>query len=548
MTRGRARLFAHRDRVADPGARLRRRSAVSALLFAFGCGPPDAAERPTAEIAAREASAPGGAVCATILSTNDTHGRLLPSAYPWSEGRELGGVVAMDAHFDHVRAESPCPVFVFSGGDFMQGTPISNLSDGEATIAAFDLLGYDAAAIGNHEFDWGVEVLRERIGQAGFPILGANIFRRDTGEHPEWARPYAIVERDGVRIGVIGLTTRSTPTMTKPSNVVELRFGSIAEALDRYIPVVRSEGVDFVVVVMHAGGFCDRDATCEGEAMSELGRTSASWDYAVTGHTHSLVETEIRGIPVVQSLSNSTAFGMGRLQRTADGAVSADLLEVRRPYADLHSPDPEVEALVEQYWLAIADRAQRIVVTFAEPMRHFRDRGEEPLGRLITDAQRAATGTQVAMMNNGGIRRGFEAGPVTWEELFELHPFANRLVVLRLPGRQLLAALEHALGTAGRPAAHLSGLTVRYDPAKARGQRVVSAVLESGDNVRPDELYTVTVNDFMAEGGNGYVMFGEAESENLTDYVDLDVLDEYVSALPQPVPPPTEARWIAEGG
>ena len=145
--------------------------------------------------------------CAVILSTNDEHGGLLPAVQPWSGNRPAGGAEAIAAYVNGVRQTSPCPVFLFSGGDLMQGTLISNLTSGRATIDVMNEIGYDAAALGNHEFDWGIRILQKRMRQARFPILSANTYEKGTNLHPRWVEPYAILERDGVRIGVIGATT-----------------------------------------------------------------------------------------------------------------------------------------------------------------------------------------------------------------------------------------------------------------------------------------------------------------------------------------------------
>ncbi|MFQ5690309.1 MAG: bifunctional metallophosphatase/5'-nucleotidase [Gemmatimonadota bacterium] len=533
-----------RKRGGRPGATRRGASglavlAAAAALLSASCSTRE--QIPNAPRADR-------AACATILSTNDSHGYLLPTTTRWSGDREVGGAAALGGYFEEVRAGAAgCPVFLLSAGDIMQGTPISNLVDGESTIAAFNALGYDAAAIGNHEFDWTVEVLQTRIAQARFPMLGANIYIEGTDRHPAWARPYAILERRGVRVGVVGAVTRSTPTVTRPANVTGLEFRSISEALDRYIPELRARGVDFVVVLLHAGGFCDEQGACDGEAIRELQATTAPFDYAVTGHTHTHIETVIHGAPVVQSFAYTTAFGVGRLRRDSTGAVERHLVEVRTAYVDRVTPDPEIAGLVEEYRARVSPEVDRVVATLAEPLDIVPGR-EHVLGRLIADAQRSATSTQVALMNNGGIRRSLPAGPVTYGTLFELQPFQNALVKLDLSGSLLLAALEHALGSKGTPDAHISGLTVRYDPAAPAGGRILSASLADGTPIRPGERYTVTVNDFMATGGSGFDMFQRATSTEPTGIVDVDALADYLAALPQPVRGPADPRWLAVGG
>ena len=483
--------------------------------------------------------------CALILSTSDTHGHLLPSTPAWAHGHALGGAALLEAYFRREEAGSPCPAFRFSAGDLMQGTPISNLLGGRSTIAAFDSMGYDAAAFGNHEFDWGTDTLVARVHQAGFPFLGANIYVQGTDRHPAWDRPWTVVRRGGVRVGVVGVTTRSTPVTTMPSKVAGLEFRSLSATIDRYVPVLRSRGVDFVVVLLHAGGFCsEHGRSCHGEALDALRATRSRWDYAIAGHTHTLIRTRVRGRPVVQSYANGVAFARERLARGEVDSAEAELATVTTAWPGDVRPDPALARLVERFRSRVAGRVERRVAVLAEPLARGARGAEYALGDLIADAQRSATGAAAAIMNDGGIRRSLPAGPVTYADLFELQPFGNALVRLRLSGRMLRRALEHALEEDG-PHAHVSGLTVCYEPSAPAGHRIRSILVDGRGPVRPDSLYTVTVNDFMAAGGSGFAMLREARSASPTDVADLDALVGYLAHRPQPVRAPTPDRWRA---
>ncbi len=451
-------------------------------------------------------------------------------------------MAALGTYFERVRSESPdCPVFLFSAGDMMQGTTMSNLVEGESIIEAFNLLGYDAAAIGNHEFDWGVEVLKERLEQADFPVLGANVYVKGTDRHPDWLLPFAVVERAGVRIGVVGAVTRSTPTTSMPARVEEFEFRSIAQALDRYIPELRRLDVDFVIAVLHAGGRCDEDGSCSGEAMAELRRTTAAFDYAITGHAHGTpLRTRLGRAPIAQGLAYTLAFGVGRLERGPDGSVAGELVEFPVTYVDQVEPDSALAELVGRYREAVAEVAERRIATLARPL--VRSGGEYGLGRLIADAHRAATGTPLAMTNNGGIRHGLPAGSLTYGDLFEVQPFQNTLLRLRLRGEDLLAMLEQGVGQNG-PRIHVSGMVVRYDPDARRGSRIMAVELHGGGEVYRDSLYWLTANNFVATGGGGFYALLEAVEVEETGIVDLDALIAYLKKMPQPVEAPEDRRW-----
>jgi 2',3'-cyclic-nucleotide 2'-phosphodiesterase/3'-nucleotidase/5'-nucleotidase len=523
-------------------------------------------EKASAEQAPR--SAPGGeahggnvvkASAATkrlrVLATNDFHGNLLPTKPGFARGASVGGAAAMAGYFARERAAVDAPTVLIDGGDVMQGTPISNLSEGRATVDYYNQVGYTAAALGNHEFDWGIETLKQRVRQANFAWLGANIYVKGTDTLPSWVRPTAMVTLpgcprsampcDSVKVGIIGIATESTPLTTRPSNVTTLSFGDEAAAVDRWVPHLRAAGADFVIVTAHSGAFCDRDdpsKNCRGEIVDVAKRVKHRPDLIVSGHTHSLVNTVINGVRIVQANNNGTRFSVVDLERISPDSVRAVVQMQPITYVDSVRADSAVGALVQRYADEVGPKVKEVITTLQAPLT--REGDEYALGNLIVDAQRAATGTQVALMNNGGIRTELLAGPVRYEDLFRLQPFANTLVTMRLGGAQLLKALENVVGQGPRPDAHISGMRVQYDPSAAVGKRVISATLNDGAPIIPEGVYTVTVNDFMAEGGDGYASLTEGTEVKKTGIVDLDTLIDYLRKQPQPLPVPATGRLV----
>src|SRR6185437_4868412 len=196
--------------------------------------------------------------------------------------------------------------------------PVSNFNFGRPAIAALNALGIDAAAIGNHEFDWTVDTLRARMAEAHYRFLAANITDSAGNARPDWAEPFTVIERGGARVAVIGLALPATPQTTSPRNVRGLAFRDGAQAVRRVLPQARAAG-DYVIVVAHVGGFCDGDgaaaplapATCHGEIIDlARGLDSGSVDLIVSGHTHSLVNTVVNGIPIVQARSSGAGIAV----------------------------------------------------------------------------------------------------------------------------------------------------------------------------------------------------------------------------------------------
>ena len=538
----------------------RRRAALISGLLVFSAACVPAARRSPAS-AGDSTGSPAGAVRRVVLlrviATNDFHGALEPTTPAFARGRQVGGAATLAGYFTRARADG-VPTVLVDGGDVMQGTLVSNLSGGKATVEYYNQVGYSAAAIGNHEFDWGIDTLRARIADARFAWLGANIFVKGTDTLPSWSRPTSLVTLpsctaaaapcDSVRVGFVGIATTATPTTTMPSNVASLRFGDEAEAVDRWVPVLRQQGADFVIVTAHSGAFCQAPtfATgCTGEIVEVARRVRSRPDLIVSGHTHSRVNTVVNGIPIVQAFSGGTSFSIVELERVSPDSVAARVVGQPTAYGDETAPDSAVAALVRRYADAVGPRVNAVVTSLERPLP--REGAEYPLGNLIADAQRAATGTQVAMVNNGGIRTELGAGEVRYGELFRVQPFANTLVVLELTGDQLLRALEQAV-RGSQPSVHVSGIRVRFDRRRQVGDRVVQAVLDGGGPISPGGRYTVTVNNFMHEGGDGFAVLREAVAARPTGIVDLDALVDYLRSRPRPVSPPTADRWTAEPG
>jgi 2',3'-cyclic-nucleotide 2'-phosphodiesterase (5'-nucleotidase family) len=516
---------------------------VSAALAALaGCAPrpPGVAPEPEAERVVR----------VRIVHTNDFHGRLLPQ--PGTGAGPVGGSAVLAAHFDSARARFDGPTLLLSAGDDLQGTAVSNLSWGRAVVDVQNRKRYDAAALGNHEFDWGLDTLRARVADSRFPWLAANLYETATGRHPAWAQPWVLIERDGVRVGVIGLAQEQTPELVMAGITEGLEFRSSPEAVDRYAAEARAAGADFVVVVAHEGVVCrepgsaptEPSAGCEGRLADIARQVRVPVDLFLGGHTHLRNFTDASGVPVMQALRFGEAFSLVDLERR--GGETRILYRAILPASAAGvDPDTAVARVVADWEEALRPVSERVITELAEPLDHFdRQPGEFPLGSLLADAQRLATGADVGFVNVGGIRRGLPRGPVTFGMLFELQPFQNDMVVVELSGALLRETLELALGPDGRPRVHLSGLRVEYDSAAPAGHRIQRLILDDGRVLGPADPVTVGTTSFVAAGGDGYVQFRQGLARP-TGLLDLDVLIQHLQSLPRPVAAPVGSRWRA---
>jgi len=485
-----------------------------------------------------------GAPRLRIIATNDFHGALEPR--PDAGGVMRGGAAYVAAMIESAKKECApqCETLVLDGGDMFQGTPASNLAFGRPVVDYYNEMGYAAAALGNHEFDWGVDTLKARMRDARYAILGANV-RYSDGRDVPWIRDDTLITRGNTRIGVIGFSTVLTPTTTRPANVVGLRFDDPAPIVSARAKALRLRGADVIVVIAHAGAFCNSSGTddCHGEIIDFARALSEKVDAIVSGHTHSLVDYAVSGTPIVQARSSGRAVGVIDIPLSAGKPSGTAHEEVREVVDSAISPVPRVDSLVKAATSRVAQFVNRKVAEVAAALD--REGEQYPLGNLIADAQRWAGKGDVAIMNNGGIRASLRAGTATYGSLFEIQPFGNTLYRLRMTGAQLRDYLERVVAR-DELRDHVSGITIGYNPELPAGKRIVSITFPAGRTLADGASYDVIVNDFMATGGEG---MGPPEGARSTPLgiADLDALVSYLKSLPSPIRAPAEARiFIAQ--
>ncbi len=473
-----------------------------------------------------QSAAAAKAASIRIISTNDFHGAL--EARPDGNFGMRGGAAQVAAMIHRAESEcsGSCASIYLDAGDEFQGTPASNLAYGRPVVDLLNSLNLAASAIGNHEFDWGQDTLRARMHQAHYAMLGANIHYSDGRDVP-WIRADTIVTRGGVKIGIVGIATTLTPSTTKASNVVGLRFDDPVATVNAHAKSLRARGADLVIVVEHDGAFCNRDTGCRGEIIELAQHLTEPVDAIVSGHTHSLVNTTVKGIPIVQAMSSGRAIGV--IDLPVDRASRANTHEeVRYVNTDSITADPGADLLQRGATQSVASIVARPIATIAEDMPR---RGEQyPLGNLIADAQRAAAHADVGVMNNGGIRADLRAGPASYGSLFEIQPFGNLLVRLTVRGKDLRTYLESFVAR-GAPRNHVSGVVMHYDLSRPAGSRIVS-VNVAGAPLNDARDYSIALTDFMATSGEGLALTNSAVKQETLGIVDLDALIAFVQSQP----------------
>jgi 2',3'-cyclic-nucleotide 2'-phosphodiesterase (5'-nucleotidase family) len=432
-------------------------------------------------------------------------------------GHTTGGVSYLAGVVKQLREETGGKCILLDGGDWGQGSYESKLTQGKTLIDVMNSLGYDAAEIGNHEFDWGRKALDERIERARFPILAANI--KEQGDLLKGVKPYTVKEVDGLKVGIIGVITTDTPGTTDTRNLKGLKFESPKSAVEKYLPELESQGVDLVVLLSHQGDVEDK----------KTARTVPALDVIVGGHSHTVIEKPEKSgnAIVVQSGTGGDYVGALKLQVDPQRRKIVSFTNSLIPVTDeTAKPDPEIERIIAPIVSEANERTSAFVGESRVNLTHDRRKVlETVLGNVLTDAMREATGCEIALQNAGGIRDQIAKGTITYGDLYRVLPFDKYVVSMTLTGSQIKSLLESS-ARRSKGNLHVSGLTMDIDP-KGQPGRKVSNIKVNGEPLQMRTVYTVATDDFLAGGANGFTTFREGKNREFGGLV-VDALRAYI--------------------
>ncbi|MET0497376.1 MAG: bifunctional metallophosphatase/5'-nucleotidase [Steroidobacteraceae bacterium] len=535
-----------------------------------------------------------------LVAFNDFHGHLnphgatLPAVDPQAPGNRFdlpaGGIAYLATLISQLKASNPLTTVV-AAGDMIGGAPlVSSLFHHEPSIEVLNRIGLEFSSVGNHEFDAGrAELLRIQKGGcfagavadtcrngvfagAQFRYLAANVIDRTTDKSflPGYAiKKYAVAGGRSVEIAFIGLVLKGTPSLVMPSGIEGLDFIDEADAANALVPELRARGIESIGVLIHEGGYTTQtafdDATCpdfKGPILRIMDRLDPAIDVVISGHTHRAYVCRHGGRLV------TSAGSEGRIVTDIDltidaksgniASASARQLAVVNDTAlnPLPSDYPTVAAderllsILNLYNSAAAPLAQREVGRITQEMpRAPAPSGESMLGDVIADAQLAATrerglgGSQIAFMNGGGIRTDLRGrnGHVSYNDAFSIHPFGNGLITLSLSGAQIDTLLEQQWSHSENQLQVSRGFSYEWNAAAPLGRRVdIGSIRLNGVAIDPVKTYRVTVNEFLAQGGDGYSVLIDG-TERIRGVTDVQALTEYL-AENSPLAPPAIDR------
>ena len=500
---------------------------------------------------------PPGTIRFTVLHTNDHHGRF------WKNNDGEYGMAARKTLIDQVRQEVAAQggtTLLLDGGDINTGVPESDTQDAEPDFKGMRAIGYDAMAVGNHEFDKPWPVLSKQIGWAGFPVLSANIYKGGQ----RLFQPYQLFERGGLKIAVLGLTTDDTRKMVDPANVEGVEFRRPAAEAAALLPELKAQA-HVVIAATHMGHYPNAQHGVNAPGDVEMAREVKGLDLIVGGHSQNPVcmleqmgasrrnEAYVPGTPCQPDRQNGTwivqAHEWGKYVGRADfeytqGQLTlvkyallpvnlmktvkgADGKDSKQPYTEKIAEDPAMLALLQPYQDKGRAALDAVVGESDGALNGQRDTvRSQPtnLGVFIATVMMQKARADLAIMNSGGVRDSLPAGKLTYKDVLKVQPFGNMVAVVELTGAELWAYLQAAMKMSPGSGAFPQFAGVRL---VSEGGKLVSASVR-GAPIAPTQTYRLALNNFQASGGDGYPKLSTHPGYVNTGFVDADVMREYL--------------------
>lgn len=488
-----------------------------------------------------------------ILHTNDHHGHPLAFYdYP-AEGQ--GGLPAQATYAKNIKATNR-NVLIVSAGDITTGRPESNFFQTEPDIFGFNYIGYDAMAMGNHEFDYSWDVMQEQIAKSEFPWLAANV--KKNGEYLDNVLPYIIKEYDGFKVAILGLLDSRTVNTGNPDNIGDITFLDEVEVANELVPMLKKKA-DIVIALVHMGLY---DNNSKGSR--RLAAEVPGLAMIIDGHSHTMLEEAvvINGTPIVQARHWGLYMGNASI-KFMDGEVTSfnwqlDPINVqyRKTDDDGNSTyhyvteqieeDAELLAILTPYADKVDAVLSEVIGNAADVFLNDNTRAmETALGDIVTDSQvwflkKMGMDIDFAFQNGGGIRATLGSGEIKKATVYEVLPFDNSITMVTLKGSDVIALFDQAAGNVG--AGSMAQVSKEVSVTFNVEAKTVESLMINGAAVDPDKLYHVAVNSYLASGGDGYKVF-----KNATDFYDSSLMQrdafiDYIIYLGGIITPVTDGR------
>jgi 2',3'-cyclic-nucleotide 2'-phosphodiesterase (5'-nucleotidase family) len=512
-------------------------------------------------------------VSLTVVHTNDIHGGIDPSGATFMSRDfppKLGGGASMKTLLERLRAQVKRDgghLLLMDAGDTFQGTPVGTLTKGRAVIDFMNAAGYDALALGNHDFDEGKGNCQDLVKRANFPVVAANLTVPETGETVDWVEPWIVKDFGNLKVGIFGLITPETKNMSFPANIAGLEFAPLVPAARRCVEELQRQGCDVILGVGHVGIPYD-------PAQALAARARDGWP----------AEDDPRAtvIDVAHAVRGIGAFFAGHIHKGFDdayvdpashtymfqtygrgsgaGIVTFDIDTVTNQivgrrfwsergylvtfFEDEYWPDPDVSAAIGVE-IAQAEAGMDREIGRATGKFSRDGQGETPMGNAVCDAMLEETGADFSFSNLGGIRDDFGPGPITPRDVFRVLPFDNKLVIFTMSGAMLREVVETRIA-GSHSGLYIAGGKVVYNGTRADMDRVVELRV-GGQAWDPNRDYQVVTSDFLAQGNADLKMLPGIPAERTT-YTGKTMREAFEAWITRhtPVTPTIDGRWARD--
>lgn len=431
-----------------------------------------------------------------IYSVNDFHGHLRAEAAD-------PGIAVLSGVINELMKQNPVGSLLLGGGDMFSGTIDANEYQGLPVVTAMNKMGFSANTAGNHIFDYPLDVIKRQAAAANFPILGANIVEAAGDRVAEPFKPYVMLQRNGLTIGILGLTTVETKEKASQFNLQKVKILPPEQIAQVYVDELRRQGAQIIVLLTHIGSSQGEKHGITGEIVPILQKIHGV-DAVVTGHSHLCVSGTYGDIPVIQAGCYGEAVGRINLlySMAAQKVVSAN----SRIYKLSELPrvqDNAMERFLEPIFKNIDSKYNEILAVNNQVLINDRN-GESRVGDFFMDVLKNGFKADVALYNGGAIRDTLPSGRVTVRDLLKIFPFDSTIYTAEVKGSDLRQVLEHGIGNPDISRLRFSGLQISADIRREEGQRISSVTLSDGSTLADEKYYKVISNDFMFSGGDGF--------------------------------------------
>jgi 5'-nucleotidase/UDP-sugar diphosphatase len=480
----------------------------------------------------------------TVLHTNDHHGH--PVRFDNFPQKNVGGIPARLTAINAIR-NSTKNVLVLDAGDFNTGRPESSFFDAKPDIEGYNAIGYDAVALGNHEFDKPLTVLEKQISLATFPFVNANVVDKKSGAMLANTKPFVVKNLDGCKVGIVGLTLSAAQETIGPENAARINIQDEIEAAKIWVPQIQKQA-DFVIALTHLG---IENTNTQGSR--RLAAQVPGIDLIVDGHTHTkldapFLETNLatqKNIPIVQAAQWGLVVGKTdvTVRSTGEHSVNFSNISIDSTVAE----DLELKAKLDVYVRKLEPILNRKLGVAATAFEFGKHREKEtPLANLFADAvlwRTASHKPDFVFVNGGSLRTGLAKGAITLRNIFEMLPYDNTMVLTTLTGEQVQKLFDTAAAVeAGKGAFPVvAGASVEF----SRDLKKATRILIGGKALLPQKLYRVCTHSYLAGGGDGYGIFKEGQSTFDTSLNLRDAVAEFIQYKKR-VSPQTDGRILTK--